>query len=179
MLDPSRGGRYPPMTHYAALVRAIVGQQVSVAAANAMWRRLIGHFGDRPPTPEEILAIDPVELRALGALSHAKVRYVRSLAKHVLDGSLELDHIDTLPDDEVVAQLTAVKGIGEWSAHIFMLFQLARDDVMAHGDLGIRRAAQIAWALPQMPTPGELATLAEPWRPHRSAASRLLWLSLP
>lgn len=166
------------MTHYAALVRAIVGQQVSVAAANSMWRRLLAGFGDRPPEPGEILAADPVELKALGALSHAKVTYVRSLAEHVLDGSLQLDRVDTLPDDEVVAQLTAVKGIGEWSAHMFMLFQLQREDVWPVGDLGVRRAVMLAWELPELPSPSHLVELGEPWRPHRSAAARLLWLSL-
>jgi DNA-3-methyladenine glycosylase II len=173
--DPSR----PAVgDHYGALVRAIIGQQLSVAAARAIYGRLTALFDGRPPTPQELLDQDPEVLRPAVGLSRAKVVFLRSLAEHVLNGELELDALHALGDDEVLAALTAVKGIGEWSAHMFLMFQLERPDVLAVGDLGIRRAAQRAYRLPDPPSVAELTHLAEPWRPYRSAACRLLWRSL-
>jgi DNA-3-methyladenine glycosylase II len=171
--------RRPPRGDvYAALVRAIVGQQLSVRSARAIYGRLLERFDGHPPTPEQILADEPDELRVAVGLSHAKTAYLRSLAEHVGSGRLGLDHLQELSDDDVVAELTAVKGIGEWSAHIFLMFSLGRPDVLAVGDLGIRRAVQRAYGLEDLPTAVELATLAEPWRPHRTAACVLLWSSL-
>jgi DNA-3-methyladenine glycosylase II len=117
-------------------------------------------------------------LRAAVGLSRAKVMFLRSLAEHVLSGELELDRLDRLGDDEIVAELTAVKGLGEWTAHMFLMFQLERSDVLAVGDLGVRRAVERAYGLPDLPSAAELTELAEPWRPYRSAACRLLWASL-
>jgi DNA-3-methyladenine glycosylase II len=171
-----RGG--PASDHYGALVRAIVGQQLSVTAARAIYGRLMERFGGRPPAPQELLDQEPEELRAAVGLSRAKVAFLRSLAEHVLSGELELDRLHELGDDEVVAELTAVKGLGEWTSHMFLMFQLDRPDVLAVGDLGIRRAVERAYALPDLPSAAELAELAEPWRPYRSAACRLLWRSL-
>jgi DNA-3-methyladenine glycosylase II len=159
-------------------VRSIIGQQLSVLAARAIHGRLLERFDGRDPTPEEILAEDPDELRAAAGLSRAKVAFLRSLAEHVLDGRLELDRLDDLPEEEIMAELTAVKGIGEWSAHMFLMFQLGRPDVLAVGDLGVRRAAERAYGLDDLPSADELRALAEPWRPHRTAACRLLWRSL-
>jgi DNA-3-methyladenine glycosylase II len=173
--DP-RAGR--PREPYGALVRSIVGQQLSTTSARAIYGRLIDRFGGRAPTPAEVLADDPEDLRTAAGLSHAKVRYLRSLAEHVLDGSLDLDHLDALPDDEVIRELVAVKGIGEWSAHLFLMFQLGRPDVLAVGDLGIRRAVMLRYALPKLPTTPELEKIAEPWRPYRTLACRFLWRSL-
>jgi DNA-3-methyladenine glycosylase II len=172
-----RRGR-PQGDHYTALVRAIVGQQLSVRAARAIYARLLEQFGGEPPTPEKILERDPDELRPAAGLSGAKMAFLRSLAEHVLDGSLDLDRLDGLPDDEVVAELVAVKGIGEWSAHMFLMFQLERPDVLAVGDLGIRRAVERAYRLPDLPSAVELTELAEPWRPHRTHACMALWASL-
>ncbi len=173
--DP-RAGR--PREPYGALVRSIVGQQLSTTSARAIYGRLTDRFGGRAPTPAEVLADDPEELRTAAGLSHAKVRYLRSLAEHVLDGSLDLEHLDTLPDDEVIRELVAVKGIGEWSAHLFLMFQLGRPDVLAVGDLGIRRAVMLRYELPKLPTTPELEKIAEPWRPYRTLACRFLWRSL-
>ena len=159
-------------------MRAIVGQQLSVVAARAIDGRLRARFGGRPPTPEEVLADDPDALRTAAGLSHAKVAYLRSLAEHVLSGELELDRLDELDDDAIVGELVAVKGIGTWTAHVFLLAQLGRPDVLASGDLGIRRAVQRAYGLEALPSPAEVERLAEPWRPYRSLASRLLWRSL-
>ena len=170
--------RVPRPAHYSALVRSIVGQQLSVRAARAIHARLLEYFGGREPTPEEVLAADPEAMRAAAGLSRAKVVFLRSLAEHVLDGSLELGRLDALDDGEIVAELTAVKGIGEWSAHMFLMFQLGRPDVLAVGDLGIRRAAERAYGLHELPSAGELRALGEPWRPQRTAACVLLWHSL-
>ncbi len=167
-----------PTEHYGMLIRAIVGQQLSTRAAAAIYGRLIARFGDRPPTPEEVLADDPDELRLAAGLSHAKVRYLRSLAEHVLDGSLQLDRLHDLSDEEVKAEVTAVKGIGEWSADIFLMFHLHRPDVLAAGDLGIRRAVMIRYELPALPKPAEVTEIGERWRPHRTLACLYLWRSL-
>jgi DNA-3-methyladenine glycosylase II len=177
-LPSAREGRPEPGEHYGALVRAIVGQQLSVLAARAIYGRLIARFGGRAPTPAEILADDPDELRMAAGLSHAKVGYLRSLAEHVISGELELERLDELSDEEVVAELVAVKGLGTWSAHIFLMFQLERPDVLAVGDLGIRRAIQRAYGLDGLPSPLQLEAIAEPWRPYRTLASRYLWRSL-
>ena len=174
--DTERGR--PSGDHYSALVRSIVGQQLSVRAARAIYARLLEQFGGTPPTPEQILARDPEELRAACGLSRAKVAFLRSLAEHVVDGSLDLERLETLPDDEVVSELVAVKGIGEWSAHMFLMFQLRRPDVLAVGDLGIRRAVERAYRLPDLPSAAELTERAEPWRPYRTHACFLLWQSL-
>ena len=170
--------REPATDHYGALVRSITGQQLSTKAARAIYGRLTARFGGRAPTPQEVLADDPEELRAAAGLSHAKVGYLRSLAQHVLDGELELDHLDDLGDDEVISELTAVKGIGTWSAHMFLMFHLDRPDVLPVGDLGIRRAVMNVYGLEQLPDPASLEALAEPWRPYRTLACRFLWRSL-
>ena len=167
-----------PDDHYGALVRSIVGQQLSTKAARAIYERLLAHFGGHPPAPAEMLAADSEEMRAAAGLSHAKVGFLRSLAEHVLDGSLELERLDELPDDEVTAELVAVKGLGPWTADMFLLFHLQRPDVLAAGDLGIRRAAMIAYGLDELPGVDELTKIAEPWRPYRSVACRYLWRSL-
>jgi DNA-3-methyladenine glycosylase II len=174
-LSERREGRQTE--HYGALVRAIVGQQLSTKAAAAIYRRLTDRFGGREPTPQEILADDPEELRSVG-LSRAKVVYLRSLAEHVISGSLELDRLDSLPDEEVIAELTAVKGIGAWSSHMFLMFHLERPDVLAVGDLGIRKAMMVAYGLDSLPLPPVMEATAAPWRPYRTLACRYLWRSL-
>jgi len=173
--DP-RAGR--PQDHYGALVRSIVGQQLSTRAARAIYARLTDRFGGRPPTPDEVLADDPDALRAAAGLSRAKVRYLRSLAEHMRDGSLDVESLDSMPDDDVVAQLTAVKGIGLWSAQLYLMFHLGRPDVVAVGDLGLRKAVMRRYALPKLPDAAEMERIAEPWRPYRTLASRFLWRSL-
>src|SRR3954447_25906227 len=173
LVPENRRGR----EHYAALVRAIVGQQLSVKAAASIYARVEAMFGGHPPTPELILAADTDALRAAG-LSRAKVVYLRSLAEHVGDGSLELGRLEKLTDDEVLAELVAVKGLGTWTAQMFLMFQLARPDVLPVGDLGIRRAAERLYGLPGLPSPAELERIAEPWRPWRTLACRYLWASL-
>ncbi len=177
-LPEERDSRGRPADLYGALVRTIAGQQLSVLAARAIWTKLLAYFDGRVPTPQEILDQDPETLRAAAGFSRAKVVYLRSLAEHVLAGELELERLAELPDDEVIAALTAVKGIGEWSSHMFLMFTLHRPDVLAVGDLGVRNAAMRAYDLPAPPKPAELEALAEPWRPHRTRACLYLWRSL-
>ncbi len=177
-LPSTRAGRPDRDDHYGALVRSIVGQQLSVLAARAIYGRLIARFGGRPPTPQELLADEPEELRAAAGLSRAKVGFLRSLAEHVLSGELELARLDDLPDDEAIAELVAVKGLGEWTSHMFLMFHLGRPDVLAVGDLGIRRAMERAYGLDGLPSAAEMEAIAEPWRPYRTLACRYLWRSL-
>jgi DNA-3-methyladenine glycosylase II len=171
----SRGG---PADLYGALLRSITGQQLSVKAARAIYGRLTERFGGRAPTPEELLADDPEAMRAAAGLSRAKVASLRSLAEHVLDGELELTRLDELPDDEVIRELVAVKGIGEWTAHMFLMFTLHRPDVLPTGDQGIKNAVLRAYGLDAVPTPDAMTEMAEPWRPHRTRACEYLWRSL-
>jgi DNA-3-methyladenine glycosylase II len=173
--DP-RAGR--PNDHYGALVRSIIGQQVSTAAARAIYARLTDRFGGRTPTPVEVLEDDPDELRAAAGLSRAKLSYLRSLAEHVVDGSLELERLDELSDEEAMAELVAVRGIGPWSAHVFLMFHLMRPDVLPVGDLGIRRAIMLRYGLDALPDAAAVTQIAEPWRPYRTLACRFLWRSL-
>jgi DNA-3-methyladenine glycosylase II len=175
--DP-RDGRPDSDDHYGALVRAITGQQLSVLAARAIYGRLTARFDGRPPTPQEILLDDPEALRAAAGLSRAKVGYLRSLAEHALSGELELERLDELSDEDAVAELLAVKGIGLWTAQMFLMFHLNRPDVLPTGDLGIRRAIERAYGLEGLPDAETIERIAEPWRPQRTLACRYLWRSL-
>jgi DNA-3-methyladenine glycosylase II len=177
-LGDMRDGRPDPDDHYGALVRSITGQQLSVLAARAIYGRLTARFEGRPPTPQEILADDPEELRAAAGLSRAKVGYLRSLAEHVISGELALERLDTLSDDDVITELVAVKGLGLWTAQMFLMFHLDRPDVLPVGDLGIRRAIERAYGLDGLPDAPTMERIAEPWRPQRTLACRYLWRSL-
>jgi DNA-3-methyladenine glycosylase II len=174
-LEARRRGR--PADAYGALLRSIVGQQLSVAAARSIYGRLVEQFGGRTPTPQELLDADPEVVRSAG-LSRPKVKYLRSLAEHVLSGELELDRIDELGDEQVERELTAVKGLGQWTAHVFMIFHLGRPDVLPVGDLGVRRAVERAYGLEGLPSAEELDRLGERWAPYRSLAALYLWESL-
>ena len=176
-LDEEQRRRGRPLEPYGALVRSIVGQQLSTKAARSIYERLTALFDGRTPTPAELLAADPEAVRSVG-LSRPKVGYLRSLAEHVQTGELELDRLAELPDEEVTAQLTAVKGLGQWTADMFLIFHLRRPDVLPVGDLGIRRAVERAYGLAELPDAAQLTEIGEPWRPHRSLASLYLWRSL-
>jgi DNA-3-methyladenine glycosylase II len=176
-IDPRtdrRGSRPDP---YEALARAIVGQQLSTKAAASIWSRLLEQFEGETPDPEALLAREPGELRQAG-LSRAKVGFLRDLAERVGDGRLDLGRLRKLSDEDVIAELIEVKGIGRWTAEMFLIFHLGRPDVAASGDLGIRRAVQITYGLDQLPGPDEMERIAEQWRPHRTLASLYLWRSL-
>jgi DNA-3-methyladenine glycosylase II len=176
-LDPAtdrRGSRPDP---YEALARAIVGQQLSTKAAASIWNKLLDQFGGKPPTAEQLLKRRADQLRKAG-LSRSKVEFLKDLAKRVKDGRLDLKRLRGLPDEDVVAALIEVKGIGSWTAEMFLIFHLARPDVVSTGDLGIRRAVQIAYGMDDLPGPEELERIAEEWRPHRTLACLYLWRSL-
>ena len=166
-----------PADAYGALLRAIVGQQLSTKAARTIYGRVLELFGGRTPTPEQLLEAEEKALRACG-LSGRKVEYVRDLASHVISGELELDKLGELSDEEVVDEIVAVRGLGVWTAEMFLIFHLARPDVISTGDLGIRRATQVAYGLDELPGPTELERIAEPWRPHRTLGCLYLWRSL-
>jgi DNA-3-methyladenine glycosylase II len=166
-----------PPDAYGALLRAIVGQQLSTKAARTIYLRVCDLFGGSTPSPEQLLEASEEDLRGCG-LSGRKVEYVRDLAVHVLDGELELDRLGDLSDEEAIEEIVAVRGLGLWTAEMFLLFHLERPDVLSGGDLGIRKAVQIEYGLKEMPTPQRVLEIGEPWRPHRSLASLYLWESL-
>ena len=172
----ARRGRRPSDA-YGALLRAIVGQQLSTKAARTIFERLTGLYGGRTPTPAELIATDPEELRGVG-LSYSKAAYLRDLAERIEDGDLDLDHISEQSDARVVEELTQVKGLGRWTAEMFLMFHLGRPDVLPVGDLGIRKAAMIEYGLEELPDPETLERLGERWRPHRTLACLYLWRSL-
>jgi DNA-3-methyladenine glycosylase II len=176
-LSPARRRRGRPPDAYGALVRSIVGQQLSTKAARTIYERVAGLYGGTTPTPEQIIETDPDTLRGAG-LSRAKAAYLRDLAERIVDGDLPIDRLGEMPDDEVFDTLVAVKGLGRWTVDMFLIFHLGRPDVLPVGDLGIRRAVQINYGLSELPAPAELERIAEPWRPHRSLASLYLWESL-
>ena len=166
-----------PADAYGALLRAIVGQQLSTKAARTIYLRVLDLFGGTTPSPEQLLEASEEELRGCG-LSGRKTEYVRDLARHVLSGELELDRLEELGDEQVIEEIVAVRGLGRWTAEMFLLFHLQRPDVLSGGDLGIRKAIQVEYGLEEMPTPTRVLEIGEPWRPHRSLASLYLWESL-
>jgi DNA-3-methyladenine glycosylase II len=162
---------------YGALVRSIVGQQLSTKAAATIYGRMLELFGGHTPTPKQLLKVDPDKIRAAG-LSRPKIAYLRDLATHVEEGTLELERLPDLPDEEVAAQLTAIKGLGQWTADMFLMFHLGRPDILPVGDQGIRRAVKVEYRLRKMPDPKRLEKIAKPWRPYRTLACLYLWSSL-
>lgn len=169
----------PHRDHYGELVGSIVGQQLSAKAGATIWRRVLDLFGGKMPTPQQLLKIDADEIRACG-VSYPKIGYMKDLAQHILDGRLDLEHLSTVPNDQLIEQLTAVKGIGQWSAHMFMLFGLGRLDILPVGDLGIRKAIQNLYGLRELPDPEQIITIAakNKWHPYESVAAWYLWQSL-
>lgn len=176
--------RYPQPTfrphadYYRELVESIISQQLSVKAAATIYRRFVDSFG-HVPEPDEILARDDAELRAVG-LSGQKTRYIKDLAVKVLDGSVQFEYLDQLTNDEIVAELTAVKGIGEWTVHMFLIFCMGRFDVLPVGDLGIKNALERLYSLDASPAPAVITEIAQEnsWHPYESIASWYLWQSL-
>jgi DNA-3-methyladenine glycosylase II len=166
-----------PNDAYGALLRAIVGQQLSTKAARTIYGRVLDLFDGGTPSPEQLLEADEADLRGAG-LSGRKVEYIRDLASHVIEGELELDRLDQLDDEEVIEEIVAVRGLGVWTAEMFLMFHLERPDVLSGGDLGIRKAIQIEYGLEEMPSPARVLEIGEPWRPQRSLASLYLWESL-
>ena len=161
---------------YAALVRAILFQQLAGAAASAIQRRFFALYSveDKPPSPPQMLETTEEQFRSAG-VSRQKAGYLRDLAAHVVDGRLNLQALPSLSDAAVIEQVTAVKGLGEWSAHMFLMFHLGRPDVLPVGDLGVRHGMRITYGLPELPTPKEALGIGAPWAPFRSVGSWYMW----
>ena len=162
---------------FRALVEAIVWQQLSTKAAATIFNRFLGLFEGRFPAPAELERVPDTALRGVG-FSRQKTAYLRDLSRHVLEGRLHLDRLDALDDEAVVRELVQVKGIGRWSAEMFLMFRLHRPDVLPVDDLGIVKAIQRAYGLRKPPTPERIRKIGEAWRPYRSVASWYLWASI-
>ena len=159
---------------FSVLVASIIGQQISGFAARAIAGRLQERFGGRMPSPAELLTLDPAALKTVG-LSRMKIDYLRSLAEHIISGEFAIDRLHELADDQVREQITAIKGLGRWTADMFLLINLERPDILPIGDLGIRSAVQRLYQLDDLPSPSEVDAIGEKWRPNRSLASFYLW----
>ncbi len=166
-----------PKDPFDTLCMSIASQQLSVKAAATIFRRFEDLFPDRKPTPEHVMTLTDDEIRACG-FSRPKVSFIKDLASHVLEGRLDLKGLKKHPDDEVMRQLVAVKGIGRWTAEIFLMFRLGRPDVLPADDLGLMNAVHRAYRLRKRPDPKKLRQMGEAWRPYRSVASWYLWQSL-
>jgi DNA-3-methyladenine glycosylase II len=164
----------PPMDLYGALLFQVVGQQLSVAATRRILARIEALFGGHMPSPTELLAVDPGKLREAG-LSWRKVSTLRDLAERLSDGRLDTEVLSGLPDDEIMAELTAIPGIGPWTVQGALLIALQREDVVLPGDLALRKAIQAAYQLGHLPTQQEVLAIAEKWRPYRSLATSYLF----
>jgi len=173
-LEPRREG-----THFDALVRSIVYQQLSGKAASTILARVHALYGDRSPTPAELLATSDETLRAAG-LSRQKLSYLKDLAAKVESGEVPLgaETIDHLGDEEIIEKLVRVKGIGRWTVHMFLIFRLGRPDVLPELDLGIQNAIRRAYRLRKQPRPKDVQRIGKSWTPHASVASWYLWRSL-
>ena len=165
--------------YHQALVESIIGQQLSVKAAAAIRDRFVGLFDDAFPTPKHIIAVDVETYRSIG-LSRPKARYIIDLAEHVIDGRLRFDRLDTMPNQDIIDELTTVKGIGVWTVHMFLMFCMARLDVLPVGDLGIRNAVEKNYELEFVDASGAVENVAKHynWHPYESIASYYLWQSL-
>jgi DNA-3-methyladenine glycosylase II len=161
---------------FHALLHAIIAQQLSTKAARTIEGRFSALF-DGQPTPAAVVGVSDEHLRAVG-LSPQKLKYLRDLCARIVDGSLNLEVLDAMTDDEVIGALTSVKGIGRWTAEMFLMFRLHRPDVLPVGDLGIVKAVQRAYKLRTLPSPERLTKIGETWRPYRSVACWYLWASL-
>ena len=164
----------PAMDLYGAMLFQIAGQQLSVAATRTILGRIEGLFGGRLPAPAELLAVDPARIREAG-LSWRKIATLRDLAERLSDGRLDADTLGRLPDDELMAELTAIPGIGPWTVQGALLIALKREDVVLPGDLALRKAVQAAYGLDHRPSQDEVLAIAEKWRPYRSLATSYLF----
>jgi DNA-3-methyladenine glycosylase II len=164
----------PPMDLFGALIFQVTGQQLSVAATRHTLARIQALFGGHLPAPAELLAVEPGQLREAG-LSWRKISTLRDLAERLTDGRLDLDVLASLPDEELLTELTAISGIGPWTVQGALLVALQREDVVLPGDLALRKAIQAAYQLGHLPTQPEVLAIAEKWRPYRSLATSYLF----
>ena len=166
-----------PREPFQALCMAIASQQLSIKAADTIFGRFCDLFPQRKPTPERVMTLTDDQIRAVG-FSRPKVAFIKDLASHVIEGRLDLAGLTKHPDDEVMRQLVAVKGIGRWTAEIFLMFRLGRPDILPADDLGLMNAAHRVYKLRKRPDAKKLRKMGEAWKPYRSVASWYLWQSL-
>jgi DNA-3-methyladenine glycosylase II len=162
---------------FKALLHAIIAQQLSTKAAATIERRFAALCRGGVPTPDQVKALSDEQIRGVG-VSTQKLRYIRDLCARLESGALALESLDTLSDPDVIDRLTQVKGIGRWTAEMFLIFRLHRPDVLPVGDLGIIKAVQRVYGLRKAPSPERLTRIGESWRPYRSVACWYLWASL-
>jgi len=169
----------PHTNYYQDLVESIISQQLSVKAAATILQRFLALFGGTFPSPEKILRTDVESLRSVG-LSRPKSTYIHDLAQHVVDGRVKFDHLAALDNAAIIRELTDVKGIGEWTVHMFLMFCMGRLDVLPYGDLGIRNGIRALYGLDHLPTPDDIKQIAHDnhWHPYESIASWYIWRSL-
>lgn len=170
----------PHKNYYQELVESIISQQLSVKAAATILKRFIGLFPDRDfPAPDEILAKDIKDFRAVG-LSRQKATYIQDLAVKVIEGTVRFNHLDTLTNDQVIAELTQIKGVGVWTVHMFLMFCMGRLDVLPTGDLGIKNGMQKLYGFKDKPCVEDMEKVAKKykWHPYESVASWYIWHSL-
>jgi DNA-3-methyladenine glycosylase II len=161
---------------FQSLVQAIIYQQLAGSAADAIYGRFVKIYG-RFPRPAQLLTTNDTKLRAAG-LSRRKIKYLKDLAARVSDGRLKLAQLPKMTDEQIVGQLEQVKGIGRWTAEMFLIFCLGRPDVLPVGDLGLRRAMQKAYSLADLPSPEDMRSIAKPWKPYCSVGTWYMWKSL-
>lgn len=170
--------KLPPSKYFEALVESIVSQQLSVKASDTIFKRFEALTpGKKFPTPQQVLKMSPAKMRKCG-LSKAKVIYIKDLARKVIDGSVNIKKIDSWTDQEVIDHLTLVKGIGVWTAEMFLMFSLGREDIFSYGDLALRNAITAIYKMKAHPTPAQAKKITEKWAPYRTTGSRYLWASL-
>lgn len=164
--------------YFRSLIEGVISQQLSVKAADTIFARFTGLFPATTfPDPHDIIEIPLHHMRSIG-LSGQKAHYIKHIAQARIAGTIDFANLHTLPDQEIIIQLTRIKGIGQWTAEMFLLFSLGRPDVFSYGDLGLRNAIKNLYNLRKEPSPARAATISRPWRPYRSLASRYLWASL-
>ena len=163
---------------FLSLTRSIISQQLAERVANVIYGRFLGYYNNISPRPEQILLTPDNILKTKVGLSGKKIEYIKDLAARVIDRKLNLALTSEMSDDEIVNQLIQVKGIGKWTAEMFLIFCLGRPDIFPVGDLGVRKAIQKLYTLPELPTPSTMLAISQPWKPYRSIATWYLWKSL-
>jgi DNA-3-methyladenine glycosylase II len=167
----------PSSEYFPRLCRTIIGQQLSTKVADTLGTRFKALFDQEKITPEKLLKIPDEKLREIG-ISWTKAKYLKNLAEGVVSGQLELDKFDQHENEVITMQLTQIKGIGPWTAEMFLMFSLGREDIFSFGDLGLQRAVQKLYGLKRPPTPKYLTSISKKWSPYRTYACRVLWNSL-
>lgn len=163
---------------FQSLLESIIYQQLASAVASIIYKRFIKYYNGVLPLPSQILSTPDAILKIKVGLSSKKIEYLKDLSIRIADHRLDLNLLYTMTDEDIINQLTEVKGIGRWTAEMFLIFCLGRPDVLPVGDLGIRKAIQRVYSLPELPTPSTILAISHPWKPYRSVATWYLWKSM-